>query len=453
MGNLFTSLLNSTSALRAYAGVFNTLQNNIANANTPGYARQEPTLIALPFDPAWGTSGGVLPGPLLSARSQFLERNVRNQQELLGSSGQKASDLAQVEALFDLTSESGVPTALNKFFGSFSNLAVNPNDVPARQGVIDQARLLASSVRRTAAGIDQVSANLDAQMRDAVAGINRLTAQIASINSRYRASSQASGDAGLDAQLHAALEELSGIATFTLIKTEDGAANIYLGGQAPLVIGDHQYSLQADFSAPQTAILDFQGSDVSGLITGGKLGALLEEKNTILPGYMGELNTFAGTLADTVNTAPAQGVDRNGLPPAVNLFAYNLPGDAASTLAVTGITPAEIAAALPTAPGGNGNAIAVAQLADLPQINGFTFTQFFGNLGARVGRDLSAAQQGREQFQDTLAYARSQRNQQTGVSLDQEAARLLQFQQAYQAAGRLVSVLSGLTESLMNIIR
>jgi flagellar hook-associated protein 1 FlgK len=149
----------------------------------------------------------------------------------------------------------------------------------------------------------------------------------------------------------------------------------------------------------------------------------------------------------------AQGVDRNGAPPAMGLFAYNLPGDAASTIAVTAIAPAEIAAALPAAPGGNGNAIAIAQLAETPVIGGFTFTQYFGNLGARVGRDVAAARQDHRQYQDTAAYARAQRTEQTGVSLDQEAARLLQFQQAYQAAGKLVSVLSSLTETLLNIVR
>src|SRR5207253_447225 len=104
MSNILTSLLNSANTLEVYGRAFSVIQNNIANANTPGYVRQEQTLISLPFDPAGGLTGGVLPGPLVSSRSEYLEQNIRNQQELLGSAQQKAADLVQVEPLFSLAS-------------------------------------------------------------------------------------------------------------------------------------------------------------------------------------------------------------------------------------------------------------------------------------------------------------------------------------------------------------
>src|SRR5258708_6104940 len=226
MGNLFTSLLNSTNTLQVYGRVFNVIQNNITNANTPGYVRQEQTLISLPFNPAGGEAGGVLPGPMVSARSEYLEQNIRNQQELLGAAQQKASDLVQVEPLFDLTSTFGVAPALDKFFNSFSQLAVNPNDEVSRQTVIDLAGQVAQNFNHAAVGISQVSANVDNQTRDAVASVNRLASEIASINARYRSNSNAAQDAGLDAQLHAALEELSGVANYNVIQTADGAVNV-----------------------------------------------------------------------------------------------------------------------------------------------------------------------------------------------------------------------------------
>jgi flagellar hook-associated protein 1 FlgK len=452
MGNLFTTLLSATNALQVYGRVFNTIQNNISNVNTPGYVRQEQSIVPLPFDPAQSLAGGILPGPLLSARSEYLEQNVRNQQEHLGSARQQANDLGQVEPLFDLTSTFGVPSALNKFFNGFSQLAVNPNDPVARQSVIDLAGAVAQSFNHTATGILQISSNIDSQTRDAVATVNRLAGQIAAINQQFRANSQASQDAGLDAQLHSALEELAGVANFTTIKTADGAVNLYLGGEAPLVIGNQQFGLQADLSGPQTVIRDAQGDDVTAQISRGALGALIEEKNATLPGYLAQLNQLAAAFADTVNNTLAQGVDRNGSAPAVNLFSYNQASDAAFTVAVTGITPDQIAAALPSAPGGNGNALAVAQLADAPAIQGLTFTQYFGALAANIGRDVAAAQGGLSQYQDALTQAQAQRQQQTGVSLDEEAARLIQFQQAYQAVGKLVGVLNDLTDSLLNII-
>ena len=452
MGNLFTTLLNSTNALGVYGRVFNVIQNNIANANTPGYVRQEQSLLALPFEPSQSLPGGILPGPLLSSRSEYLEQNVRNQHELLGSSQQKATDLGQVEPLFDPASAFGVPSALNKFFNSFSQLAVNPNDSVARQSVIDLAGGVAQSFNHTAAEISRVSNNVDSQTRDTVATVNRLAGQIAAINQSYRSTAQAAQDAGLDAQLHAALEELSGVANFTLIKTADGAANVYLGGQIPVVTGDRQFAIQADLSGAQTVVRDAQNNDVTAAIVRGSLGALIAEKNTTLPGYLTQLNQLASGFADAVNTKLAAGVDRNGAAPTVNLFTYQTAAGA-STLAVTGISPDQIAAALPSAPGGNGNALAVAALADAPAIGNFTFTQYFGGLSATVGRDVQTAKDGQSQYRDAVTQAQAQRKDLTGVSLDEEAARLVQFQQVYQALGKLVGVVDGLTDTLLNLIR
>jgi flagellar hook-associated protein 1 FlgK len=453
MGSLFSTLRNTTGTLQVYNRAFNVIQNNISNANTPGYARQDLTMIAMPFDPANQLLGGVLPGPMLSARSEYLEQAVRNRQEYFGKAQQQSLDLAQIESQFDPAANAGIAGAFSRFFNSFSQLAVNPNNAVARRAILEQAGQAADSFHRAATGISQAATSAGRQIRDAVSAINRLGTQIANINARIRSSASASNDAGLDAQLYTALEELSGIANYTLIRTADGSANIYLGGQTALVIGDHFFQVSADFAGAQTAILDWQGKDITSQMERGKLGGLLEEKNVMLPGYLTSLHQLAQSFADTVNAALAAGVDKNGVAPTVNLFSYNTAADAAASIAVTGITPDEIAAALPSAPGGNGNALAIAALADAPAIGGLSFTQFYGDLGARVGRDISAAKLDSSQFQDAVVQARAQRQDQAGVSLDEEAAKLLQFQQAYQAAGKMVGVLDTLTDTLLNLIR
>jgi flagellar hook-associated protein 1 FlgK len=455
MGSLFTSLLNSTSALRVYGRVFNVIQNNITNANTPGYVKQDQSIVSLPFDPAAGLAGGVLAGPMLSARSQYLEQAVRTEQEQLGSAQQKAADLSQIQALFDTTGKSGVPGALNAFFGSFSQLSVNPNDEISRQNVIDTAGQVAQAFHQNALGIASVSANVNDEIRTSAASINQIASQIAEINRHYRSSAQASQDAGLDAQLNSALESLAQVAHYTSIKSSDGTYNIYIGGQTPLVIGDHQFAISADFSNPQTAIRDAQGNDITGQLSGagGSLGALLEEKNVTLPGYIGSLNNLAQSFADTLNTALAQGVDRNGNTPTTNLFTYNAALGAAFTLSVNNLTPDEIAAASATAPGGNGNAIAITQLAGQPTVNGFTIMQAYGNLGGQVGRDVANAQQDQAAQQDLVNQAQQQRAQASSVSLDEEAAKLLQFQQGYQAIGKLVGVLDSLTQTVIDMVQ
>ena len=50
MGSLSSALLSSSSALIAIQSTFDTISNNVANANTPGYAEQDPVMLADPFD-------------------------------------------------------------------------------------------------------------------------------------------------------------------------------------------------------------------------------------------------------------------------------------------------------------------------------------------------------------------------------------------------------------------
>lgn len=452
MGNLSATLSSAANSLGIFNLSLNTIENNIVNANTPGYADQTQSLVAQSFDPSAGLTGGVMAGPLISSRSDYLEQAVRSSTQLLGSAQQKATDLAQVQPLFDLTSTSGVSSALNSFFNSFSQLSVSPNDAVARQAVITQAGQLAQSINQSASGIAQVVNNVATQTTNVAANINQIAGQIAELNQQYQSSPVARQDAGLDAQMNADLENLSQLTDYTTIKNSDGSINVAIGGQAPLVMGAQAYDISANVSSPQTAILDSQGNNITSEISQGNLGALIQERNTTLPGYASQLNTLAQSLADTVNTQLSQGVDQNGNTPTTNLFSYGSASDAASTLAVTNITPSQIAAASAGAPGGNGNAIALAQLASAPTTAGSTFTQFYGNLGSQVGNDVSAAQQDQAQYQDQVTQAQAQRATQSGVDLNTEATKLLQFQQAYDAVGKLVSVLDSLTQTVINMV-
>jgi len=452
MGSITSALLSSANTLEVLGNTFDTLENNISNANTPGYARQDVNLEAMAFDPTAGLSGGVESGPLINSRSEYLEQAVRTQQQFLGNAQQRAGDLGQIEPLFTLSSSGGVANSLTAFFNSFSQLSVNPNDATSRQAVLTAADNVAASIQQTASGIQQVQANITSQTGTVVSQINQLASEIASINQQYESNASSSQDAGLDAQLHTALENLSQLGNFTLISNNNGTYNVALGGQTMIVIGSNAQAISADAGASGTTILDAQGNDVTSQITGGQLGALVGEQNTTLPGYMASLNTFAQSLADTVNGQLSQGLDQNGNAGAP-LFSYDQPSDAASTIAVNPITPDQIAAAASSAAGGNGNALAMAQLATQPEINGFTFTQYYGNLASQVGSDVQQAQQDSSLAQSQLTQAETQRTAVSGVDLNAEATQVMQFQQAYSAAGKLVSVLDGLTETIINAVQ
>ena len=452
MGNLLTSLFNTANSMRAVELALNVTENNVVNSSTPGYAKQTATFEAMPFDLTVGLPGGVKSGPVQSSRDAFAERSVRDQQTGLGFYDQKASDLTEVQTYFDLSNTSGIGPALSNLFQSFSPLSVNPNDTVSRQSVLDQAQTVAQSFQHTAAGLETEGTSIDQDARSTIDSINRLAGEIANINGQNRVDPSGGIDAGVDAQLNSTLEQLSQLVNFTALQLPDGTVTVYIGGQTPLVVGGQTFDISGDFSTAQTAIQNNAGSDISSQITGGKLSALLDDKNNILPSYMQDLNTLAQSVADQVNTTLQNGIDQNGAAPAVDLFSYDPNLGAAVTMGVNSMTPDQIAAALPGAPGGNGNALNLAALANGKNLSNYTFAQFYGNLGGRVGRDLSTATENQSTKQQLLSQAQAMRQQASGVSLDQEAENLIAFQRSYQANAKMLTVLNSLTDTLMGLI-
>ena len=452
MATLTTALYNSAQALQVIGQSLAVTQNNVTNAQTPGWARQVQTVEARPLDIAEGLPGGTYAGPLLSTRDTYAEASVQQQQAALNFSKQTVSDLQNLQPLFDLTGASGVSGAINNLFDSFSQLSINPNDTVSRQNVLTQAQTVAQSFQQAATGIMNQATTVDTETQGTVNDINRLGGIIAQINTQTQVNADGSVDAGVDAQMYSTLEELSQDVNFTTIRGSDGKISVYLGGQTPLVLGNTAYTIQGKFSLPQAEITDQNGHDITSQLTGGQIGSEINTTNNLLPSYLSGLNTLAQTLADQVNTTLAGGLDQNGQAPTEDLFQYDGASGAAFSLSVSPLTPDQLAAASSDAPGGNGNALALSALANAKVVNGYTFSAAFGNLGGQVGQDISNAQSEQQAQQNLLTQAQNLRAQVSGVDLDQEAASLVNEQQAYQATAKMFDILNTLDDAVLGMI-
>ena len=452
MGSLAASLVNTANALKVYAGAMDVTQNNVTNANTPGYARQRATLVAQSFDLVTGAPGGVKLGSTQSSRNQFAETAVRNQQTSYSYDQQKVADLSIAQNYFSMSASSGIAPAMSSLFQSFSQLSVNPNDTVARQAVLNNAATVAQQFNGAATGLLNQVNNMSGGIRSTIATINQLAGTIAQINSENAPNLLGGSDAGVEAQLNAALDQLSQYANFTTLKQADGTLTVYLGGQTPLVVGSQSYDIQGDFSTPQVAILSNSGADITAQITDGQLGAQIDDYNNTFPSYVASLNTLAQAFADQVNNTLNNGIDQNGAAPVTNLFTYDPNDRAAITLSVNPLTPDQIAAAVPGSPGGNGNALALAALANAPAVDGYTFAEAYGNIGGQVGSDLTSAQNRSITDQALLNQADSVRQQTSGVSLDNEALDLLQYQRCYDAVSKMLGVINSLTLNVINLL-
>src|SRR5205823_8733863 len=93
----------------------------------------------------------------------------------------------------------------------------------------------------------------------------------------------------------------------------------------------------------------------------------------------------------------------------------------------------------------NGVPLALSQLArpvaNADKIDGVSYNQFYGQLAGRVGSALNDATDGQQVQQSLLAQAKDLRQQYSGVSLDEEATILIQFQRGYQATSKFITLL------------
>src|ERR1035438_2797494 len=178
MSNLLASLRTSGNALAVFQDALGTIQNNIDNGSTPGYAKQQVNLEAQPFDMAGGLAGGVAARGLDDSRNQFAEEEVRRQVNTLGRLDVQSQAVSSIEKLFDVSGTTGLPAALTQLFSSFSAWSVDPNGISARQTVLDSAGQFADQVRNLAGSLNNVSQSLDQQIASTVQQVNSLAAQV-----------------------------------------------------------------------------------------------------------------------------------------------------------------------------------------------------------------------------------------------------------------------------------
>lgn len=454
MSNLLTSLSSAANSMNAYEQAMDVVQNDTVNANTPGFVAQNVNFSALPFDVSGAQSGGVEVAGVISSRDEYAETNVQIQQTAANFSSTTSSVLSNVQPLFDLQNTTGIAGSLNTLFADFSSLSTTPNSTTAREAVISDAGGVASAFNSVANGLATAASTVNTDTQNTVTDINNTLANIATLNSQISSGSQSSPDPSVDAQMYSDLETLSQYVGITTQTGENGAINVYLAGQRPLVVGSTAFSLSANQTSSGTVIQDSNGNDITSFVQGGTLGALVQIQNTTLPGYESQLNTLAQGVADQINNQLEAGQDQNGNP-GVALFTYT-PGQQAQSLAVANITASQIAAASSGTAnaGGNDNALALAALQNqsIGALGNTTSTDYFSSLSTQVGTDVSNATNTNTTDQSLLAQAQSLRSQASSVSLDEEAAKLEQYQQSYDAISKIISTIDDMTTTLLDLM-
>jgi flagellar hook-associated protein 1 FlgK len=470
------SLTSAGSALSVLEQALGVIQNNVNNASTPGYAEQQLNLEAMPLDVAGGLAGGLTSAGLNNSRDQYAEEAVQSQTQALGLYTAQAQNTSSIQSYFDVTGTGGVSAALSGLFQSFSAWSASPSDSTARQNVLAAANTVAQSFQGLAHSLTQTAGQIDGQVSATVTQINTIATQIQQYN--VQRLKNPTPDPGADAQLYSSLQNLAQLTNFSTVTQSDGTVTVLLAGGTPLVVGNQQNNLSSSASVdtqpapkyaqslPTAHILDAQGNDITSEINSGQLGGLLDTRNRVLGGILGDsqqqgtLNQLAQGLADTVNKILQSGTVSSaaGAASGAPLFTYDTSNLAttAATLTVNPAITADQLAPVDSSGNANGNANALAALENATgtqgTIGGVSYLQYFGQIAANTGQENQTATNNEQMQQQVTAQAKTLRDQVSGVSLDKEASALLQFQQAYQATAQVLTVLDNLGKDLMNLI-
>jgi flagellar hook-associated protein 1 FlgK len=444
MSSLNASLASALSGLIAEQGAMDATTNDVANVNTPGYSREQPVLVS--SDPAvigaltYGT--GVTLQSLESIRDPILEAQIQEQTQAQGQFTSLTSALQQAQVSFT-TSTNDIGTSISNFFNSINQLSTNPSDLALRQGVLTAAGNLADSFHTTANSLNQQQSSLDLSVVSQVNQINQLTQQIAQLNTQVSNLENVDQNAGsfID-ERQQAIDQLSSLVDVSVIPTNNTLTLTTANG-APLVAGQQSFQLQTAVNATGLHDVDSQGNDITSQITSGQLGGTLAARDQEIPAIQSQLNTLASGLVNAVNGVQQGGFDLNG-DAGTDLF--NPPpasgAAAAASLSVAITDPALIAASSDGSAGSNGNAEALYALSERPVISGQSPSDYYSGIVFNVGNAASNAEAEQTASTQVLQQLNDQRASVSGVSLDEEAANLVQFQDAYSASAQVITTIN-----------
>ena len=349
------------SALLSHQQGLATTSNNIANANTPGYARQRVEL-GERLSERLGTSF-VGTGVQVQTVRRITDDILADQLRSAGSEFRRSEVFAELASVLDnllADQSSGLNASLQTFANAIQQVADDPASQSARQVVLSEARNLAARFGDLEGRLDEVSRELNSRIFASASEINSLGANIADLNRQILTAGVPPGGSpppDLLDQRERLLESLSELIDVDAVSQSDGSLSVFIGSGQVLVLGTTSARLTAGPGAfdPERLEIVLQGAgpdvNITPFLSGGVLGGALDFRRELLDTTRANLGMIATGLATTFNTAHNNGMDLNGAlggdlfavpPPQAAVASFNTGSGTAA------VTVADLAAIEPT---------------------------------------------------------------------------------------------------------
>lgn len=423
--------------------------HNIANAGVEGYTRQRPlfaTRQALLSGPGM-VNGGVETIGVQRVQNLWVASHIREQ---LGQSTYYESmhtRLSEVEAVFNETGDDGLNNALNTFYDTLANLESNPESYGVRVTVIGAAQSLTAKLQSMRTSLDTMDRENRLELNYKVDQLNALFDNVAELNGQIASGLQSNANvSNLMDDRDKVLEELcSQYGCSVLVQPDGSFADVSIDGSA-IVLANGALHLEVNGGG-----LRLEGTAVSVNVDRGEVATMLEMRNEILPRYSGYLDSIADALTTDFNAVHSAGFGLDGST-GNNLFT----GNDARTITVNSaiVSDANLLAASATGEtGDSGAARLMRDLRDQQSIGTQTVDEFYETVVGGIGAETLQAENQSSAVGGLVEQLINRRDGITGVSLDEEMANLIKYQQSYNAAARMISIVQEMMDRLIDLGR
>lgn len=457
MSGLFQGLeIGKRSLLTQQLAMFTT-SHNIANVNTPGFARQRAIMgSTMPLDLPDGRIGtGVTTLSVNQIRDGFIDFQFRREQNALGGWQAQNKVLGQIELVLNEPQDHTIGDLMTKFWGSWQQLANEPTGA-SRTAVAEQAGLLVDGFHTATRQLDNIESSLNHELEGQAATLNEMGRQLAALNEQI-AKGELGGQSANDLRdkRNLILDDLSKLAQVTVEPTLTGAVNVYIGSME-FVNRQEFHEIHAQVSShglkPKVDLVwGYSGQPVN--FTGGELHSTLTARDVWLPESREALDRLAQTLVTEVNQLHRQGVSANGRAGQDFFDPHYVTADKIQLHSLIADNPQQsIVAGRTTAESDVDIAQSLADLAETPVLpdGRTTLNGYYDSVVATVGMRSMEARDVTETQTLLVEQLENHRQSVMGTSLDEELAQMIKFQHAYEAAARVITTMDEAISTVVN---
>ncbi|PNR87040.1 flagellar hook-associated protein FlgK [Petrotoga sp. 9T1HF07.CasAA.8.2] len=304
--------------------------HNISNSNTQGFSRQSPVIVTTnPINLTTIGSGGAAlsfgTGSTVSdiqrVRDEFLDLQFRETSSRLNYWENIYSNVHYIEQLFGEPGETGLRNMYDSYWASIEELKTDPSNEAAKTQVVSRAEELVNTMKDLNYRLEQLKNDINNEIKIRIDEINGYLKRIADLNQKILTSSSISGSPNdlLD-ERDRLLDKLSELSNIRITSHSNGQISLSMGDKVVLNGSSYQEIRSLTIAETNDEYYAYVGNNPL-TFDDGKMAALFELRDEIIPSYQQQLDEFGLYLVDTTNLIYKEGWDSTGTITGANFFA------------------------------------------------------------------------------------------------------------------------------------